>query len=335
MSRSEPVLRDIGEFELIDLLSRDAGHDPRVIVGIGDDAAAFEVPAGRVAVTTCDSQVEDVHFTKAGSEPADVGWRAVAANLSDLAAMGAEPDFILVSLALPADLELSWIRSVYAGIAGINREFGISIIGGNISRTAGPIVIDITAIGTCERSEIALRSGARAGDSVIVTGTPGWSALGLAISGSPGAERMDGSGLFLSAHRRPTPRCNEGRIAAGDSRVHAVIDISDGVLADLGHVCDQSQLGAELDVNALPMTDEFVDAAANLRLDPVELILSGGEDYELLMAVDPSHVQSLAAKFADCDLAPIQMIGEFTQAQDVRVPGRPDRSHSPGGFTHF
>lgn len=335
MSRSEPVLQDIGEFDLIDLLSEDAGRDPRVIVGIGDDAAAFEVPSGRVPVTTCDSQVEDVHFTKEGSEPSDIGWRAVAVNLSDLAAMGAEPNFIIVSLALPADLEVSWIRSVYAGIAEINREFAISTIGGNISRTAGPIVIDVTAIGSCKQADLTLRSGARAGDCVVVTGGPGWSALGLALSGSPEAERLDRSDLFLSAHRRPTPRCNEGRIAAGTGLARAMIDVSDGVLSDLGHICQQSRLGAEIDVNALPLNERFVDTAARLELDAVELVLAGGEDYELLMSVDPSHVHSLADKFADRNLAPIHVIGVFTQAQGIRLPGRPDLSGRPGGFTHF
>ena len=173
MALSEPLVRDLGEFDLIDLLASDFGRDPGVIVGIGDDAAAFELPAGHVAVTTCDSQIEDVHFKKDRIEPKDIGWRAVAVNLSDLAAMGAEPNFILVSLALPANLEVSWIRSVYAGIAEINGEFATSIIGGNISRTAGPIVIDVTAIGSCRRSDLILRSGARAGDCVVVTGEPG------------------------------------------------------------------------------------------------------------------------------------------------------------------
>ena len=335
MSLSEPVLRDIGEFDLIDLLSQGAGHDPGVIVGIGDDAAAFELPSGHVAVTTCDSQIENVHFKKDKIEPQDVGWRAVAVNLSDLAAMGAEPHYIVVSLALPAGLEVSWIRSVYAGIAEINREFAISIIGGNISRTAGPIVIDVTAIGSCRRSDLILRSGARAGDWVVVTGEPGGSALGLALAGAPEAERTDERDRFLSAHRRPTPRCNEGRMAAGTGLAHAMIDVSDGVLADLGHICEQSELGAEIDINALPVSGLFADTAAKLELDPVELALAGGEDYELLMAVHPSHIQTLAAGFANDNLAPIHRIGVFTQAPGVRVPDRPDLSGRPGGFTHF
>ncbi len=335
MSRSEPVLGDIGEFELIDLLSEHVGHDPRVIVGIGDDAAAFEVPAGHVAVTTCDSQIEDVHFKKIGVEPQDVGWRAVAVNLSDLAAMGAEPSYILVSLALPVDLEASWIRCVYAGIAQINHEFAVSTIGGNISRTAGPIVIDITAIGNCKQSDLLLRSGARAGDRVVVTGRPGWSALGLSLSGTHVAEQDFQSDRFLRAHRRPTPRCKEGQIAARTSLAHAMIDVSDGLLADLGHICERSLLGAEIDVNALPLSGEFVDAATKLELDPVDLVLDGGEDYELLMAVPPSQVQPLASRFAESNLAPIHNIGVFTQEPGIRVPDRPDLSARPGGFTHF
>lgn len=335
MALSEPLVRDLGEFDLIDLLASDFGRDPGVIVGIGDDAAAFELPAGHVAVTTCDSQIEDVHFKKDRIEPKDIGWRAVAVNLSDLAAMGAEPNFILVSLALPADLEVSWIRSVYAGIAEINGEFATSIIGGNISRTAGPIVIDVTAIGSCRRSDLILRSGARAGDYVVVTGEPGSSALGLALAGSPAVEQIPQRDQFLSAHRRPDPRCHEGRMVAGTSLAHAMIDVSDGVLADLGHICQQSKLGAEIDVDALPMSVQFVDVATRLGLDPVELVLSGGEDYELLMAVHPSHIQTLAAGFANDNLAPIYRIGVFTEALGIRVPDRPDLSGRPGGFTHF
>ena len=335
MPLSEPVLQEIGEFDLIDLLAGDSGRDTGAIVGIGDDAAAFEVPAGRAVVTTCDSQVEGVHFRRDRIQPEDVGWRAVAVNLSDLAAMGAEPNFIIVSLALPADLEVSWIRSVYAGIAEINREFAISTIGGNISGTVGPIVIDVTAFGSCEPSELTLRSGARAGDCVVVTGAPGWSALGLALSDSPDAGRIFERDQFLSAHHRPKPRCKEGRIAADTGLVHAMIDVSDGVLADLGHVCEQSQLGAEIDVDALPMNERFVDVALRLGLDPVELVLGGGEDYELLMAVPPSNMERLAAGFKQSKLAPLYRIGEFTEAPGVRIPKRPDWPRGAGGFTHF
>ncbi len=328
------LLRDIGEFDLIDLLNADVTGSEGLIIGIGDDAAAFQVPAGQAVVTTCDVQVEDVHFRRRTHKPEDVGWRAIAVNLSDLAAMGAQPLYLIISLGLPADLEIDWIKAVYAGIAEINRWHSVVIIGGNVSRTTGPIFVDVTAVGCCEPARLLRRSGAKPGDLIVVTGTPGYAALGLALAESGQADRYPEGERFLLAHKKPTPRVAEGQLAAVSGVVHAMMDISDGFLGDLAHLCNQSKVGAEIDVEALPLNREFVEMAGRLGLDPVKVFLGGGEDYELLMAVAPDSFDQLASEFAERNLAPLQAIGRFTVGPGVHAPARPDISLSKS-FTHF
>ena len=293
------------EFELIDLFTdalplRGEG----VVVGPGDDAAVLRPAAGEDLVATVDAVVEGVHFGP-GFAPADVGWKALAVNLSDLAAMGARPLHALVALALPPGIALRTVRGIARGLGECARAHGLVVAGGNVTR-ASELSVTITALGTVPRGRAVLRAGARPGDLIVVTGTLGDAALGLLPRASPALVRRQ---------RRPTPRLAAGRALAG--LVHAAIDVSDGLAQDLGHVCRASGVGALVGLADLPLSAAYRRMADRLA-DPYAAALSGGEDYELVVALPP---QSLARARAAAARAgtPLTVVGRFVRGRGVRV----------------
>jgi thiamine-monophosphate kinase len=275
------------EFDLIeairarvDIMRRD------VALGIGDDAALLDVPAGQQLVACTDTLVAGVHFP-AGTVPEDIGWKALAVNLSDLAAMGAEPTWALLALTLP-DGDAAFVERFADGFAELSRAHGVALIGGDT--TQGPLAITVTALGVVPRGAALTRSGARAGDAVFVTGTLGDAAGALKMLT---VARSAPAALRARLHR-PEPRIAAGQALRGIAS--ACIDVSDGLLADLGHVCAASGVGAELDTDALPLSSALT---ANFDSDTCrQLALSGGDDYELCFtaasAREPEVVGTLA-----------------------------------------
>jgi thiamine-monophosphate kinase len=325
-------LDQLGEFGFIARI-RGAVHDaPEVVLGIGDDCAALELPAGDLLLTTSDLLIEGVHFRRDWTGMEDLGRKSVAVNVSDIAAMGGTPRFLYLALGVPADLALDDLEALVGGFLAGCTEYGATLAGGDTCRSPGPLFISVTAEGSIPPGELVRRSGARPGDAIYVTGTLGDSALALydlERGRTPAAE-------LLARHHRPTARSTAGRRLAAAGLATAMIDISDGLLADLGHILAAGPAGAILETAALPLSPP---AAARLEAQPelLGLVLGGGEDYELLFTVTPEKEPRLAALARDWPL-PVTRIGRVTPPDGgLLVKGRDGRTRAvtPRGFNHF
>jgi thiamine-monophosphate kinase len=307
------------EFELIDLFTRGApARGEGVVVGVGDDAAVLTPPRGEALVMTVDAVVEGVHFD-ARFAPEDVGWKALAVNLSDLAAMGARPLWALCALAVPPGARGGRLARIGRGLAACARAFGVALVGGNVSR-ARDLSLTVTAIGAARAGRLITRAGARPGDALLVSGTLGDAALGLGPGAAPALRRRQ---------RRPSPRVELGRALAGIAS--AGLDVSDGLVQDVGHLCRASGVGAAIDAAALPLSR--AGRAAGGRA--LEAALSGGEDYELAVAVSERRVRSARSAAARVGV-PLTSIGEIVRGSGVRVilpGGRAYRGR--GGHDHL
>jgi thiamine-monophosphate kinase len=319
---------ELGEFGLIDLLTKMAGgeKDERLLVGIGDDAAAWRGDES-IQLATVDSFIQDVHFPSSLAPWKDLGWKALAANLSDIAAMGGTPRYALVSLALPDNTEVDDVTALYSGMLELGREYGVAIIGGDISR-APIVVITITILGSSQKKQVLTRSAARPGELVAVTGELGAAAAGLEMLKQKLKFDPQATAFLRNAFLHPNPRIAEGQLLA-DQGVKTAIDISDGLIADLGQICKASQVGARIEVERVPI-EPMVKARFGEK--SAELALSGGEDYELLFAAGAEVIDKVK-RAAPC---PITTIGEIVAGKGVTTV---DRQGNPlvvkGGWEHF
>jgi thiamine-monophosphate kinase len=291
-------------------------------LGLRDDAALLTPPPGAQLVLTVDQMLESVHFLP-GDDPALIARKLLRRNLSDLAAMGAAPLGYLLTTALPVQTPESWLARFAEGLATDQARYGISLMGGDSSSSKAGIALSITAIGAVPEGAALTRSGARAGDEIWVTGTIGDAMLGLKARLG---EWTDQDGVLTSRSLLPTPRLG----LALHGLAHACIDISDGLVQDLGHIAKASGLAATIQAAAIPTSPEaarFGDAALPERL-------TGGDDYELLLAVPPGHDAALRAA---CGAVPVTRIGQFTVGQGVRVLGADgaDLPLSRTGWAHF
>lgn len=319
------------EFQLIRRiereLSRAAAPDARVIVNIGDDAAVV-LPDGDRVVATTDSLVENVHFRWDWCTPADVGYKSVAVNLSDLAAMGARPLALLLSLCLPRSGGEAMAVGIATGVGKAARAFGVRVVGGNVSAIDGPCVVTVTALGEPVAAPV-LRSGAQVGDRILVSGRPGEAALGLAVLRSR-PDRVRAHARMVQAFRRPRPDIELGARLAVQPGVHALIDVSDGLLADLGHILAASRVGARIDAETLPVSAAMRRCGREVDMDVVDASLSGGEDYVLLVCVDP-----VASKVVqELGMTDIGAVTNRKGRMQVREDGR-TRSVAGRGYRHF
>lgn len=292
-------LADIGEFGLIarlaEIIGGRAADASGVVIGVGDDAAAFQPTPGLLQVITTDMLVEGVHFQREWMSPHDLGWKTLAVNLSDCAAMAAEPRCALVCIALDEKTDPAYVLDLYAGMQELAVRFGVRIAGGDTVSSPSGLVLSVTLLGEVEPNRIVTRAGARPGDRILVTGTLGDSSAGCAalLAGSEVASRVPQS--VVKAHCRPWPRVAEARAATAAGGVTALIDISDGLAGDLRHICEESGVGAEVLAQAIPLSPECCQAAQVLQRDPLDLALTGGEDYELLLTVSGEQVESVRA----------------------------------------
>jgi len=288
----------IHEFDLIRALHQRHGRrTPSVIQGIGDDAAVITSRAGQWTVLTTDLLTEGIHFDLRTATMADIGFRAAAANLSDVAAMGATPQYLLVALAIPRTGARQHVLQLYRGMMAACRPHRVELIGGDTSASGGGWFLSLTLIGIVPPRKALFRNGARMGDHLYVTGTIGDSLAGLRLLNEPPprVKRHPRAAAFSTRHRkfligrhlRPTARIAEGRWLSTHRFATSAIDISDGLSGDLRHICEESHVGVELDLDALPLSPACRAYAASRRLDPVNLALTGGEDYELLFTVSP------------------------------------------------
>jgi thiamine-monophosphate kinase len=311
------TIADLGEFGLIAAVTAGLPRGDRTVVGIGDDAAVLATPDGRVVATT-DLFVEGRHFRRDWSGPADIGGKAAARSLADVAAMGAVPVALLVGFGAPGDLPLAWARDMVAGIADESARAGATVAGGDTAST-DVIVLSVTALGDLGGRDPVTRSGARPGDVVAIAGVLGDSAAGLALLEAGLAEPAP----LIAAHRRPRPPYAAGPEAARLGAT-SMIDVSDGLLADLGHVAEASGVLIDVDTALLPAGAGLAAAAAALGLaGPLDWVLTGGEDH------------ALAATFAPGIALPPRwtVAGQVRAGQGVHVNGQ--AFTGPTGWNHF
>ncbi|HVC02760.1 MAG TPA: thiamine-phosphate kinase [Steroidobacteraceae bacterium] len=328
-----PTARDgeiPGEFALIDrYFTRPAAASGAggVVAGIGDDAAVLRLPAGMDLIAAVDTLVEGRHFP-AGSEPRSIGHRALAVNLSDVAAMGATPAWATLALTLP-QADPAWLEGFSAGLFELAQRHGVALVGGDT--TAGPLAVSVQILGFVPRGAALLRRGARSGDLIAVTGTLGDAAAGLALLQAPPASIGAQARELRARFEYPSPRVEFGLAARGIAT--AAIDLSDGLAGDLAKFAGASALAAHVELDRLP-----ISAALHAYAAPAQVLdwaLSGGDDYELLLAVAPERVADLAAAAAGC-ATPFAVIGEFGGGGGVAWTsgGRPFEP-ARGGFDHF
>jgi thiamine-monophosphate kinase len=307
-----------GEFGLIAKLVAGIAASPDVLVGPGDDAAVTRARDGRV-VSSTDLMVEGVHFRRDWSSANDVGRKAAAANLADIAAMGALPTALLVGFATPADLPVSWALGLMEGLREECGPLGASVIGGDVVRSP-TLMISVTALGDLQGREPVLRSGARAGDVLALAGRVGWAEAGLAVL----ARGFRSPVQVVAAHRRPEPPYSEG-IRAAEMGATSMTDVSDGLVADVGSLAAASGVRLEIRTAALSAPPRLRDVAAALNVDPMTWILSGGDDHALVATFPAAAAPQLGPAWT--------VIGLASAGEGVRVDGRVWRG--PGGSEHF
>ena len=306
-------ISDMGERALIKQISDILGKQPANsdFVGIGDDAALTKCNKEAWLVTSKDLLVEGVHFLLPTITAPDLGYKSLAVNISDIAAMGGVPRHAYVALALPKDLDVQFVLDFYRGIRQLADEFGVSISGGDTVSSPGPLVISITVQGEVAREKALLRSGASAGDLLCTTGPLGASAAGLALLVDDVACPADARQQALCAHFRPVPRVWEAEFLASSGAVTAAMDISDGLLEDLGEIGEASGCGVLLKEEKIPIHAAAMQIASHAGKDPLEWALNGGEDYELLLAVSPEHFTSLSQAYYNRFGSPLNYIGQM------------------------
>jgi thiamine-monophosphate kinase len=329
-------LSELGEFGLINLIRscagyEDYGHTPwqEVLVGIGDDAAAWQSD-NRIHLATTDTLVQGVHFDLGVISWEELGWKALAVNLSDIAAMGGIPKYALLSLALPPELKVEDISKFIDSMVHLAREFGTAIVGGNVA-SAPNIVITVTIIGYSNGRTMLKRSTASPGQQIAVTGYVGSSAAGLEMLRGKTVSDPEAQSVLRQAHFKPMPRVKEGQILI-EQGVRTAIDISDGLVADLDHICESSKVNAKINIEQVLIHPIVIAHFRNYR----DLALCGGEDYELLFTADEATI----ARVKQALSCPVTVIGNITdQKLATRVTVVDNEAniipYKKGGWNHF
>jgi thiamine-monophosphate kinase len=310
----DATLSDAGEFGLIEALTELFEQGEQVLVGPGDDAAVLRVKTGHVVVST-DLMVEGRHFRRDWASATDVGHRAAAQNLSDINAMGGRATSLTIGLAAPADLPVQWALDFAKGFAEECALVGASVVGGDLTR-ADQVVIAVTVLGACTVAPV-VRSGAQPGDVVAITGRQGWAAGGLAVLG----RGFRSPRVLVEAYRRPEPPYDAGPVAA-DAGATAMIDISDGLLADAGHIATDSGVAIDVRSGAFEVPEPISAVGAALGADPLQFILGGGDDHALLATFPEGKVPDGWI-----------VIGAVAAGSGVTVDG--EEYDGPTGWTHF
>ncbi len=328
-------MKDLGEFGLIDrqnkmvVDSKINKASPDIILGIGDDAAAWQGDSS-IQLATLDTMVENVHFTLDNATWQEVGWKSLAINISDIAAMGGLPHYALVALALPVYTDVANITELYQGMIETAKEYKVAIVGGNISR-APQVSVTITVLGRSPDNKILKRSTAKVGDAIAVTGYAGSAVAGLVMLKKKLQLKATDAKYLRNAFLHPIPRVAEGRLLVKHG-ITTAIDTSDGLLADLKHICEASKVSARIDVDKVPISDSV---KANFKEKALEMALGGGEDYELIFTGDTKSIMKVK-KEAKC---PVTIIGEITKGKSgvinlFNAKGKPVRINQTG-WTHF
>jgi thiamine-monophosphate kinase len=335
---SPPGLRvsEAGEHVLIERIRQRIPAAPAgLLVGIGDDAAVAAPDRGALQVLTTDALVEGVHFDRRWSTASDIGAKALAVNVSDIAAMGGAPRYALLSLMLPPDLAVSEVDGLIEGLLAMAASTGVTLAGGNITRSPGPLVVDVTVVGSVRPRNVLTRGGGKAGDAVYVTGAIGAGAAGLAWLRAHGGEATpDGAlGECVVRYRRPEPRARIGALLGRNRAASACMDTSDGLADAITQICRASGTGATIDASALPVHPGAPAAFADR--DPILAALAGGDDYELLFTTPRRRRGRLRHVMSHSRGVPLTKIGELTAGPEVVLVREGRTEPLPAGFVHF
>jgi len=340
MNKLSNTVSNFGEFELIDrierLLSKD--YPPDVLIGMGDDAAVIRHKDGQVQLMTCDMQIEDRHFRLDWIEPYQLGRRAMAVNISDIAAMGGQPTYALVSLGLPEKLPLKFFKNMITGMKDQMAEFNAFIVGGNLAGGSDKLIIDVFMAGKAALGEVITRSGANPGDRLFVSGLVGTGIGGYFTLKQFGNSYPEKYASLVDAYLQPKPRQVFGRLIAQYSFATAMIDISDGLSSDLLHICEQSGVGVELELKRLPLPDGLDNFANLIGSTKWELAVHGGDSYELLFTVKPGVMDTELDLLVSESNTPITEIGRILPLEEGNWIVHPDgkkKALEAKGWDHF
>lgn len=338
MEKKEQSISDLGEFGFIRSIGRNCIFSPeKVIKGMGDDCAVIGPYEGKVLLVTTDLLLQDVHFILPRTSPEVIGRKAVIVNLSDIAAMGGEARHLFMSLAAPRSTDVDILHSMYRGVKSVCGDYGVNILGGDTSASSEGIFVSVTVIGEAKEEEVLYRSGSGPGDRIYVTGTLGDSAAGLKLIKEEVTGPDEVAALLKDAHNLPVPFLEAGRMIARSGLASAMIDLSDGLLSDLQHICEASGVGACLSRSALPLSAEVMTLAGHNGLDPYGLALHGGEDYRLLVTVPEENAVSFERMFDEAGPCRVYGIGKMTEKKGLGMigPDGMEQDLEAAGFDHF
>ena len=332
------MVHELGEFALLARLQQRLKQNggPAVVRSIGDDCAVLRAADGHDLLVTTDTQEEGVHFRRDWSEPEDIGWRCLAVNVSDIAAMGGEPLGAVVALSLPETLTVAFVEAMYDGMNALSVDYGCPVVGGNICKSAERLSVTITVLGSTPRNGALCRASALAGDDIWVTGDLGAARAGLeALMNPQVVAGLPTDAVFLR-YRRPRPRLREA-LYLRRLGTRSQIDLSDGLSSDLAHICAASGVGARLFADRIPIGDQTRRVAGALGLDPLTMAMHGGEDFELCLTAPPDSAEALELDFHDAFDCRLTRIGTIQAGAGVtlRHPDGRDEALPSGGYDHF
>ena len=326
------LVKDIGEFNLIKRLSSKFINTKRhVIAGIGDDSAVLNSSGNRLQLVTTDMLVENVHFRLSTATPFQIGWKSLAVNISDIAAMGGEPTYAFISIGLPKDTAVNLVDDIYLGIYEIADKYSVDVVGGD-TVSSPQLIINIALLGEVEPESYKLRSGAKEGDYIFITGDVGGSSAGLEIL----ERKLPIKGT--DKHLMPIPRVIEGRLLSQSGCVNAMIDVSDGVSSEIYHICEQSRTGAKIFMKDIPLSDNTYKVAEIINKSPYDFALYGGEDYELLFTCRPDsagYIKELIQKNCSTPITCIGYITDSSCALTIENENGVSLPLKPAGYNHF
>jgi thiamine-monophosphate kinase len=327
------TIGDLGEFKLIErLMAHVASPSPLGVEGIGDDCAVLPYSAHQSLVVTTDMLVENTHFTLKTISAFDLGYKSLAVNLSDIAAMGGQPLYVFLSLALPSLTSIQWVDQFFKGFNTLAHEHTVFLLGGDTTKGA-LVTINATVIGSIETAKIKRRSQAKIDDLICCTHFLGDSGAGLQLL----FENQEVNHPLIQAHLRPRPHLKEGQWLAQQTSVHAMMDISDGIASDLQHILDASHCGAEINLDQLPLSDHLKEIAKEKQWNAEEIALTAGEDYCLLFTLDPVNLTHFSQAYQAYFHSPFFIIGTVTDFSNGLVYRKNGQSISfeKQGFNHF
>lgn len=320
-------MAETGEFDFIDRIKSLYPGTPDLIQGIGDDCAVIQV-GDTIQLVSVDASIENIHFRRDWSSFYDIGWKAAASALSDIAAMGGQPKFVLTSIAIPPQESAQDMEMLCKGIAEAASSCGAVVVGGDTTRSPDGLTISITVIGEAVEGRYLLRNGAQSGDMLVVIGYPGRARAGLLA-----LQHSIESPFVIQAHCRPTPRIAEGLWLSNHPHVRAMIDISDGIAQDAGHLARAASIGIGMTSASVAIDPELLPVCMQLNESIPDLVFTGGEDYELAFAVDPIHSLKLIEDFRRTFKLPAYAIGNFNDKIDgISIDGIMVEDR---GYDHF